>query len=125
METLAVVESLKKFRAYLIGIEFLVVTDCSALKATSKKKELISRIASSRWLQLQEYNFTVEYRPGTRMKHVDALSRNLASMEQSSTENFIFHVTQADWVLMAQLTDEKLQQIRETLSKPATDDHSK
>lgn len=44
-------------------------------------KELLPRIA--RWLlQLQEYTFTVQYRPGNRLQHVDALSRN-----PSATEN--------------------------------------
>lgn len=74
METLAVVESLKKSRSSLLGIKFTVVTDCNSLKATSEKK-LITRIARW-WLQLQEFTFNVKYRPGNRMKHVDALSRN-------------------------------------------------
>jgi hypothetical protein len=75
LETLAVVESLKKFRSYLLEIQFTVVTDCNALKATSLKKQIIPRIAKW-WLQLQEFTFEVKYRPGARMKHADALSRN-------------------------------------------------
>ncbi|GFU93676.1 hypothetical protein TNCV_3497271 [Trichonephila clavipes] len=39
-----------------------------------KKKELITRIA--RWaLQLEEFDYEIEHRAGSRMKHVDALSR--------------------------------------------------
>ncbi|GFW60957.1 transposon Ty3-I Gag-Pol polyprotein [Trichonephila clavipes] len=39
-----------------------------------KKKELITRIA--RWaLQLKEFDYEIEHRAGSRMKHVDALSR--------------------------------------------------
>ncbi|GFV71844.1 hypothetical protein TNCV_2457791 [Trichonephila clavipes] len=38
------------------------------------KKELITRIA--RWaLQLKEFDYEIEHRAGSRMKHVDALSR--------------------------------------------------
>ncbi|GFY30190.1 retrovirus-related Pol polyprotein from transposon 17.6 [Trichonephila clavipes] len=40
----------------------------------AKKKELITRIA--RWaLQLEEFDYEIEHRAGSRMKHVDALSR--------------------------------------------------
>ncbi|GFX16283.1 retrovirus-related Pol polyprotein from transposon 17.6 [Trichonephila clavipes] len=39
-----------------------------------KKKELITRI--TRWaLQLEEFDYEIEHKAGSRMKHVDALSR--------------------------------------------------
>lgn len=39
------------------------------------KKDLSTRIA--RWfLLLEEYNYVVEHRAGSRMRHVDSLSRN-------------------------------------------------
>lgn len=120
LETLAVVESLKKFRVYLIGMKFTVVTDCSALKATSSKKEILPRIARW-WLQLQEFNFDVQYRPGERMKHVDALSRNPSTTEQPPEET-LFRITQDDWVLSGQITDEKIKAIHDILSKPPEDD---
>lgn len=75
LETLAVVASLNRFRNYLLGLEFKVVTDCNAVRLTWTKRDLVPRIARW-WLQAQEYNFTIEYRPGTQMRHVDALSRN-------------------------------------------------
>ncbi|GFW38431.1 transposable element Tcb2 transposase [Trichonephila clavipes] len=53
---------------------FKIVTDCSAFQKTMQKKELINCIA--RWaLQLEEFNYEIEHRAGSRMKHVDALSR--------------------------------------------------
>lgn len=75
LEILAIVEAVKKFRVYLLGIRFKIVTDCSALTMTLQKKDLPPRVA--RWaLMLEEYNYVIEHRPGIRMKHADALSRN-------------------------------------------------
>ncbi|UYV81667.1 hypothetical protein LAZ67_20001865 [Cordylochernes scorpioides] len=79
VEVLAVVEAVKKFRIYLLGIKFKILTDCSAFTMTLKKKDLATRVA--RWaLLLEEYDYTIEHRPGSGMKHVDALSRNPVSM---------------------------------------------
>jgi len=75
LEALAVIEALKKFRVYLLGKTFKIVTDCAAFQQTIRKKDLMPRIA--RWiLLLEEYNYTIEHRSGTRLKHVDALSRH-------------------------------------------------
>ncbi|GFX55706.1 hypothetical protein TNCV_3427771 [Trichonephila clavipes] len=74
LEVLAIINALKKFRVYLLGQHFKIVTDCSAFQKTMQKKELITRIA--RWaLQLEEVDYEIEHRAGSRMKHVDALSR--------------------------------------------------
>jgi hypothetical protein len=32
-------------------------------------------------MKLSEYDFTVEHRPGTQMRHADALSRNIGRVE--------------------------------------------
>jgi hypothetical protein len=114
LETLAVVENMKKFRSYLLEIQFTVVTDCNALKATSLKKQIIPRIAKW-WLQLQEFTFEVKYRPGTRMKHADALSRNPSAT--NAVEEEILRIEQADLVLSGQLTDQKIKDIHKILSK--------
>lgn len=75
LEVLAIVNALKKFRVYLLGIKFKIVTDCQAFALTMRKKDLSARVA--RWaLLLEEYNYEVCHRPGNNMKHVDALSRN-------------------------------------------------
>ncbi|GFU71057.1 retrovirus-related Pol polyprotein from transposon 17.6 [Trichonephila clavipes] len=74
LEVLAIINALKKFRVYLLGQHFKIVTDCSAFQKTMQKKDLITRIA--RWaLQLEEFDYEIEHRAGSRMKHVDALSR--------------------------------------------------
>jgi len=74
LEVLAVVNALKKFRTYLLGNHFKIVTDCSAFQKTMDKKDLVTRIA--RWvLLLEEFDYEIVHRPGQRMQHVDALSR--------------------------------------------------
>lgn len=54
---------------------FTIVTDCNAIKSSLQKHELLPRI--HRWLAfLQHYDFKIEYRQGSRMKHADFFSRN-------------------------------------------------
>ncbi|GFX68038.1 retrovirus-related Pol polyprotein from transposon 17.6 [Trichonephila clavipes] len=45
LEVLAIINALKKFRVYLLGQHFKIVTDCSAFQKTMQKKDLITRIA--------------------------------------------------------------------------------
>lgn len=56
-------------------IHFKVVTDCSAVTYTFTKKDLLPRVARW-WLSIQDYDMSVEHRPGSKMRHVDALCRN-------------------------------------------------
>ena len=83
LETLAVVDSFKHFRP-LLGSHFKVVTDCNALRTTLVKRDLIPRIGRW-WLSTLEYDFEVEFRPGTKMAHADALSRN--PVESTGSDN--------------------------------------
>lgn len=55
LETLALVESVKRFRVYLLGVHFKMVTDCSAVRATLLKRDLVPRIVRW-WLVIQEYD---------------------------------------------------------------------
>lgn len=54
LEVLAVVESLERFRIYLLGTHFRLVTDCSAIAKVHEKKELKSRVARW-WMKLLEF----------------------------------------------------------------------
>lgn len=77
LEALAIIEGIKKFRHYLYGNHFKIVTDCKAFQMTLNKKDLATSPRVARWiLFLQDYDFTIEHREGSRMKHTDALSRN-------------------------------------------------
>ncbi|ETN16341.1 hypothetical protein PPTG_21901 [Phytophthora nicotianae INRA-310] len=74
LEGYAVVWAIKIFRPYLYGHNFTIVTDHSALKWSMISPNLTDKL--HRWaLTLQEFNFDVEYRPGTTNVVADALSR--------------------------------------------------
>ena len=75
-ECLAIVEGVKKFRHYLIGREFEIITDAHSLQWLFTIKDPNSRLA--RWgLRLQEYDFKITHRPGRVHGNADALSRLL------------------------------------------------
>lgn len=119
LETLAVVCSLKKFRIYLLGRPFKIVTDCNALRSTFSKRDLIPRVARW-WLLLQEFQCSIEYRPGVKMAHVDALSRNPIHDSDGSTgsEHFpgVMSISSQDWLQTLQLGDSELRRIRDILT---------
>ena len=74
LEAKAVYLAVKKFRHYLLGMRFKLVTDCIAFKQTFQKSEVPREVLS--WVvYLQDFTFDTEHRPGTRLKHVDCLSR--------------------------------------------------
>lgn len=85
LEALCIVYSLERFRIYLQGLEFTIITDCNSLKLTLEKKEVNHRIL--RWsLALQNYNYKLIHRKAERMRHVDALSRSINILVESSFE---------------------------------------
>lgn len=108
LETLAVVESLRRFRVYIVGKQVKVVTDCTAVRATLTKRDIIPRIARW-WLSIQDFDMSVEYRPGERMKHVDALSRNPVDSIN------VNRLDVSDWFYTVQCQDDKLKRIIEQL----------
>lgn len=74
LEVLSIIRAIKKLRVYLVGLKFIIYTDCKAFEQTMNKKDLCARIA--RWaLFLQDYDCEIRHRNGSRMRHVDALSR--------------------------------------------------
>lgn len=73
-ECLAAILSLKKFRGYVEGMKFTIVTDHASLKWLMTQKNLSGRLA--RWsLNLQGYDFSIEHRKGSANIVPDALSR--------------------------------------------------
>ena len=69
IETLAVIWAIKKFRHYLLGREFVLVTDHDALCSLQTMKDPKEKLV--RWLlELSEHRFTVIHKSG--VLHVDA-----------------------------------------------------
>lgn len=74
LETLAIYYALERFRIYLEGIDFTVVTDCNSLVQAISKKDIHRSI--NKWIcEFMNYNFVVKHRNGVNMGHVDGLSR--------------------------------------------------
>lgn len=73
-ECLAAILCIKKFRGYVEGMTFKVVTDHASLKWLMTQKDLTGRLA--RWsLKLQAFDFSIEHRRGSENVVPDALSR--------------------------------------------------
>ena len=82
-ECLAIIFALEKFRQYLEGHKFTVVTDHSALSILTKKASNPPRL--TRWaLLLQDFEFEVKYEKESFHSDADALSRNI----QENLEEF-------------------------------------
>jgi hypothetical protein len=83
-EMLAVTWATNNFRCYLNGKKFLVRSDHAALRYLQIFADNNSRFL--RWsLRLSEFDFKVEHRPGTQIRHVDALSRHVQTMTTDHT----------------------------------------
>ena len=74
------VKAIKHFHVYLYGRKFLLRTDHSALQWLLSFHHPEGQVA--RWLErLQQYDFTVEHRAGTKHGNTDALSRRPCLLE--------------------------------------------
>ncbi len=74
LELIAAVWSAKRLRSFLLGVDFVLVTDCSAITYLNTQRDLKPQVA--RWAeQLSEFTYTIRYRPGNRMLHIVAISR--------------------------------------------------
>ncbi len=73
-ELLAAVKAIRHFYPYLYGKKFLLRTDHSALRWLLSFRHPEGQIA--RWIEsLQQFEFSVEHRPGSKHGNADALSR--------------------------------------------------
>lgn len=74
LECYAAILSVKKFRPYVEGLPFTIITDHASLKWLMSQKDLTGRLA--RWsLKLQCFNFNIMHRKGSENIVPDTLSR--------------------------------------------------
>ncbi|XP_014256467.1 uncharacterized protein LOC112126102 [Cimex lectularius] len=108
LETLAVVNVIKHFICFLQSHTFTVVTDCSSLKATENKKDLIPRVQRW-WAFLQAFNFKFEYRGAKRMAHVDYLSHQprAGNSNIESSQNLLHVKGKCNFIADGNLTKSK------------------
>ena len=72
-DALAVVFAVKHFRFYLLGKKYSVITDNSALRWLHSVEP---KGGIARWIMdLQEFEFDIQHRPGNANQNADALSR--------------------------------------------------
>lgn len=113
---------MERLRNFLIGIKFVVYTDCQALVYLNAQKTKNPQIA--RWYSsLSEYDSEFKHRPGERIAHVNALSR--APVESGSdTIGDIYEnkavlqiLSKDDYVLLIPQSDPELKQLIHILRK--------
>lgn len=80
LEAMAVINAFNKWRSYVLGEHVKVITDRNAFALTMKKIDIPVRVA--RWaIYLQDFDYEIEHRAGTKMRHVDSLSRNILMID--------------------------------------------
>ncbi len=120
-ELFAIIIAIKTWRHYLYGRKFTIQTDHHSLIYFMKQQNLSNRQA--RWSELlQQYNFVIEYKPGTTNVVADALSRRAdhettapstssMNLNQISSSSIISHENLLDQLRTAYETDEQCQRI--------------
>jgi hypothetical protein len=79
-ECLAIVYAIRRFRIYLHGVHFTVVTDHNASVWLMSVRDPTGKLA--RWsIYLQPYDYTIIHRQGNKHSNVDTLSRPVLSIQ--------------------------------------------
>lgn len=122
-ELMAIVWSATRMRHYLIGLHFVIVTDCQALIHLNTQKTINPQVA--RWATLlTEYDYEIKHKSGCKMSHIDALSRapvgvaGDTEMEVINDKMEVFTlITEEEQVMAMQRTDTRLKTIVDILHR--------
>jgi hypothetical protein len=88
-EFYAVIQSLKKWRHYLIPKEFVLYSDNQALQFITRQEKLNQRHA--KWVKfMQNFTFVIKHISGTANKFANALSRRCLIMQEFQVETLGF-----------------------------------
>ncbi|XP_059067545.1 uncharacterized protein LOC131858349 [Cryptomeria japonica] len=86
LELYAMVQSLRKWRHYLLSKEFIVFTDNHALSFLNRQEKLNHRHV--KWMEfLQAYTFSIKHKKGVTNKVADALSRRTLAIQSMQLES--------------------------------------
>lgn len=91
LETLGAVKAFKFWENFILYRHFTLVTDCKSFQASFVKQNLIPRVQRY-WAYLQCFDFTITFRPGSKMQTVDFLSRYPVSGPEDDVSMFETHV---------------------------------
>ena len=116
-ECLAVIFAIQKFRPYLYGNKFTIVTDHCSLCSLMRVKNPNGRLA--RWsIQLQEFDFDIEYKSGKKHLDADALSRNPVTESDDSDPLFVLSVEGVESLKTAQENDPWMKELLPYIRDP-------
>ena len=86
LEMYALIQSLRKWRHYLLPKEFVLYTDNHALSFLNRQDEWKHRHA--KWVEdIQAYNFIIKHKKGVANKVADALSRRSLTIQETRLES--------------------------------------
>lgn len=136
LELLAIIWAVSRLRRLLINIPFKIITDCQALVYMNTYRTKNAQIV--RWHHLlSEYDYEIAHREGTKLAHVDALSRapvdepehisryleeirDVLCINDTKIILGVFNIIEeSEEVLAFQFNDEELKQKQSILKKPA------
>ena len=118
-EALAAVGAIKDFYPYLYGFPFKLITDHNPLTSLKGIKDTGGRLA--RWLLfLQQFDFTVEYKKGSRHINADTLSRRPPDNPEVTMIEACTSLTDLEFLARAQMRDPQLATLKLQLQNSMT-----